>query len=93
VVSHRVAGPAAVAVGVQAVEVQGQRVARLSAFDVERPGLWVAGRCDLDLVLVEAVRVDGGGDHRVAVRDAQDRLVPADRRVVLLRFEMTNCHL
>ncbi len=76
----------------QRIEPHRERVAHLGALNKERPGLGIAPTGDGLLIRVPPARVHRCGDNRVAVRDAQHRLVGADRRVVEPRLEAMYRH-
>lgn len=89
---HDGAADASVSVGKQVVEAHRQDIARLGAFDEERAGLRVRPGGDALSRGVVAQGVQGGRDDRVAVGDAERRLVPADGGVISRGLKAMRCY-
>ena len=70
------------AIGLDLLDRDDEHVARLGAFDEERPGLRIRTLRDLLAVPVGARRIDRLGDHAVARLDPQRRRMRERERVV-----------
>ena len=80
------------AIGPEAIEVDGERIARLRAFNIERAGLRVAARRDLRIGRILAARVHGRGHDGIAIGNAQDGFIGSQCGIVAFRGEVMRCH-